>query len=185
MKKIAKSVIILVIINIILNLIINVVKYLLNVEINEIVAYIIYFLENIIILVIGVKILWQKFNVETVKKIVYIFTAVLVIYNIFSVAMAMTQYEEYFSRASSRNNIMNYSSSSETMNGQETIEEAIKATQQEMEEEKNDYYALLIRSNVVIYNIIIIVLYCFIAPKWFEAQKKEVVQNNKYDFYKE
>ena len=94
MKKIAKSVIILVIINIILNLIINVVKYLLNVEINEIVAYIIYFLENIIILVIGVKILWQKFNVETVKKIVYIFKAVLVIYNIFSVAMAMSQYEE-------------------------------------------------------------------------------------------
>ena len=91
MKKIAVSVIKLIIINIALNLIINVVKYLLDVEINEIVAYIIYFVENLIIVFIAVKILWQKFNVETVKKIAYILTIVLVIYNIFSVMMAMTQ----------------------------------------------------------------------------------------------
>lgn len=185
MKKIAVSVIKLIVMNIILNLMINVVKYLLNVEINEIVAYIIYLLENIMILFIGVKFLWQKFNVETVKKIVYIFTAVLVIYNIFSVAMAMAQYEEYYSIASSRNNIMNDTSLPEIQNAQETVEETIRATQQQMEEEKNDYYALLIRSNGVIYNIIIIVLYCFIAPKWFKVQKKEEVQDNKYDFYKE
>ena len=88
MKKIAVSVIKLIIINIILNLIINVAKFLLDIEINEIVAYIIYFVENVIILFIGVKILWQKFNVETVKKIAYILATVLVLYNIFSVAMS-------------------------------------------------------------------------------------------------
>ena len=93
MKKIAVSVIKLIIINIILNLIINAVKYALDVEINEIVAYIIYFIENLIIIFIGVKILWQKFNVETVKKIVYIVTVIFILYNIFSVAMAITQYE--------------------------------------------------------------------------------------------
>ena len=68
MKKIAKSVIVLVIINIILNVIINIVKSSIGVEINEIVAYIIYLVENIMIAFIAVKILWQKFNVETVKK---------------------------------------------------------------------------------------------------------------------
>ena len=94
MKKIAVSVIKLIIINIILNLIINVAKFLLDIEINEIVAYIIYFVENVIILFIGVKILWQKFNVETVKKIAYILATVLVLYNIFSVAMSITEYEK-------------------------------------------------------------------------------------------
>ena len=179
MKKIAKSLIVLVIINIILNVIINIVKNSIGLEINEIVAYIIYLVENIIIAFIAVKILWQKFNVETVKKIAYILTAVLVIYNIFTVAVAMMQYENNLSRVSSQNNLMNYNS--EITDAQETIE----STQQHMEEEKDDYYALLIRSNGVIYNIIIIVLYCFIAPKWFKAQKQEVVPDNKYDFYKE
>ena len=89
MKKIAISVLKLIIMNIILNITINGVKYLLGIEINEIVAYIIYLLENSIILFIAVKILWQKFNVETVKKIVYIFSAVIIIYNIFSIAIAM------------------------------------------------------------------------------------------------
>ncbi len=183
MKKIAKSVIVLVIINIILNVIINIVKSSIGVEINEIVAYIIYLVENIMIAFIAVKILWQKFNVETVKKIAYILTAVLVIYNIFTVAMAMMQYENNLSRVSSQNNFMNYDS--EITDSQETTEGTIESTQQSLEEEKDDYYALLIRSNGVIFNIIIFVLYCFIVPKWFETQKKEVVQDNKYDFYKE
>ena len=57
MKKIAISITKLIIINIIFNLIINVIKYALDLEINEIVAYIIYFIENLIIVFIGVKIL--------------------------------------------------------------------------------------------------------------------------------
>ena len=174
MKKIAVSVIKLIIINIILNLIINVAKFLLDIEINEIVAYIIYFVENVIILFIGVKILWQKFNVETVKKIAYILATVLVLYNIFSVAMSITEYEKYLSNINSQNDMINYSSS-------EQLQEAIE---QEREAEKDAYYALLIRSNGVIYNIIIVVLYCFVAPKWFKSQKQEV-QDNKYDFYKD
>ncbi len=174
MKKIAVSVIKLIIINIILNLIINVAKFLLDIEINEIVAYIIYFVENVIILFIGVKILWQKFNVETVKKIAYILATVLVLYNIFSVAMSITEYEKYLSNINSQNDMINYSSS-------EQLQEAIE---QEREAEKDAYYALLIRSNGVIYNIIIIVLYCIVAPKWFKSQKQEV-QDNKYDFYKD
>ena len=147
MKKIAVSVIKLIIINIILNLIINVAKFLLDIEINEIVAYIIYFVENVIILFIGVKILWQKFNVETVKKIAYILATVLVLYNIFSVAMSITEYEKYLSNINSQNDMINYSSS-------EQLQEAIE---QEREAEKDAYYALLIRSNGVIYNIIIVV----------------------------
>ena len=174
MKKIAVSVIKLIIINIILNLIINVAKFLLDIEINEIVAYIIYFVENVIILFIGVKILWQKFNVETVKKIAYILATVLVLYNIFSVAMSITEYEKYLSNINSQNDMINYSSS-------EQLQEAIE---QEREAEKDAYYALLIRSNGVIYNIIIVVLYCFVAPKWFQSQKQEG-QDNKYDFYKD
>lgn len=174
MKKIAVSVIKLIIINIILNLIINVAKFLLDIEINEIVAYIIYFVENVIILFIGVKILWQKFNVETVKKIAYILATVLVLYNIFSVAMSITEYEKYLSNINSQNDMINYSSS-------EQLQEAIE---QEREAEKDAYYALLIKSNGVIYNIIIIVLYCIVAPKWFKSQKQEV-QDNKYDFYKD
>lgn len=174
MKKIAVSVIKLIIINIILNLIINVAKFLLDIEINEIVAYIIYFVENVIILFIGVKILWQKFNVETVKKIAYILATVLVLYNIFSVAMSITEYEKYLSNINSQNDMINYNSS-------EQLQEAIE---QEREAEKDAYYALLIRSNGVIYNIIIVVLYCFVAPKWFQSQKQEV-QDNKYDFYKD
>ena len=174
MKKIAVSVIKLIIINIILNLIINVAKFLLDIEINEIVAYIIYFVENVIILFIGVKILWQKFNVETVKKIAYILATVLVLYNIFSVAMSITEYEKYLSNINSQNDMINYSSS-------EQLQEAIE---QEREAEKDAYYALLIKSNGVIYNIIIIVLYCIVAPKWFKSQKQEV-QDNKYGFYKD
>ena len=174
MKKIAVSVIKLIIINIILNLIINVAKFLLDIEINEIVAYIIYFVENVIILFIGVKILWQKFNVETVKKIAYILATVLVLYNIFSVAMSITEYEKYLSNINLQNDMINYSSS-------EQLQEAIE---QEREAEKDAYYALLIKSNGVIYNIIIIVLYCIVAPKWFKSQKQEV-QDNKYDFYKD
>ena len=177
MKKIAISITKLIIINIIFNLIINVIKYALDLEINEIVAYIIYFIENLIIVFIGVKILWQKFNVETVKKIVYIITIIFILYNIFSVAMAMTQYEKYLSNMNSQNNMMNYSSSAE-------LEEAKETMEQEREAEKDAYYALLIRSNGVIYNIIIIVLYCIVAPKWFKSQKQEV-QDNKYDFYKD
>lgn len=183
MKKIAKSVIVLVIINIILNVIIQTVKNLIGLEINEIVACIIYLVENIIIAFIGVKILWQKFNIETVKKIAYILTAVLVIYNIFSVAMAMMQYESNLARVSSQNNLINYNS--EITNSQETIEGTMESTQQHMEEEKDDYYALLIRSNGVIYNIIIIILYCFIIPKWFKTQKQAVQDDSKYDFYKD
>ena len=70
--------------------------------------------------------------------------------------------------------MINYSSS-------EQLQEAIE---QEREAEKDAYYALLIRSNGVIYNIIIVVLYCFVAPKWFQSQKQEG-QDNKYDFYKD
>lgn len=183
MKKIAVSVIKLIIINIILNLVINVVRYLLDVEINEIVAYIIYFVENLIIVFIGVKILWQKFNVETVKKILYIVTIVLVIYNIFSVMIAITQYEKNLSNINSQSNLTNYSSSTEIAE-EEIIKDANEAMEQAREAEKDAYYTLLIRSNGVIYNIIIIVLYCFIAPKWFKSQKQEI-QDNKYDFYKE
>lgn len=184
MKKIAVSVIKLIIINIALNLIINVVKYLLDVEINEIVAYIIYFVENLIIVFIAVKILWQKFNVETVKKIAYILTIVLVIYNIFSVMMAMTQYEKNLANINSQNNMINNSSSTEIVE-EGIIEGANEAMEQVREAEKDAYYALLIRSNGVIYNIIIIVLYCIVAPKWFKSQKQEVLQDNKYDFYKD
>ena len=185
MKKIAISVLKLIIMNIILNITINGVKYLLGIEINEIVAYIIYLLENSIILFIAVKILWQKFNVETVKKIVYIFSAVIIIYNIFSIAIAMLHYEKYYSTVSSPNNILNYSSSTEVMDTQETIEETIQNAQQQLKVEKDDYYSMLVRTNGVIYNIIIILLFCFIAPKWFKTQKKEIQDSNKYDFYKE
>ena len=178
MKKIAISVVKLIIINIIFNLIINVIKYALDLEINEIVAYIIYFIENLIIVFIGVKILWQKFSTENVKKIVYIITIVFVLYNIFSVAMAMTQYEKYLSNINSQNNMMNYSSSEE-------LEEANEAIQQKREAEKDAYYALLIRSNGVIYNVILVVLYCFVAPKWFKSQKQEIQDSKKYDFYKD
>ena len=178
MKKIAISITKLIIINIIFNLIINVIKYALDLEINEIVAYIIYFIENLIIVFIGVKILWQKFNVETVKKIVYIITIIFILYNIFSVAMAMTQYEKYLSNMNSQNNMMNYSSSAE-------LEEAKETMEQEREAEKDAYYALLIRSNGVIYNVILVVLYCFVAPKWFKSQKQEIQDSNKYDFYKD
>lgn len=178
MKKIAISITKLIIINIIFNLIINVIKYALDLEINEIVAYIIYFIENLIIVFIGVKILWQKFNVETVKKIVYIVTIIFILYNIFSVAMAMTQYEKYLSNMNSQNNMMNYSSSAE-------LEEAKETMEQEREAEKDAYYALLIRSNGVIYNVILVVLYCFVAPKWFKSQKQEIQDSNKYDFYKD
>lgn len=185
MKKIAVSVIKLIIINITLNLIINAVKYALDVEINEIVAYIIYFIENLIIIFIGVKILWQKFNVETVKKIVYIVTVIFILYNIFSVAMAITQYEKYLTNVNSQNSMMNYSSSTVTGEGQEVIENSNEIIEQEREAEKDAYYALLIRSNGIIYNIMVIVLYCFVAPKWFKSQKQAVQDDSKYDFYKD
>ena len=97
--------------------------------------------------------------------------------------MAMMQYESNLARVSSQNNLINYNS--EITNSQETIEGTMESTQQHMEEEKDDYYALLIRSNGVIYNIIIIILYCFIIPKWFKTQKQAVQDDSKYDFYKD
>ena len=92
--------------------------------------------------------------------------------------MAMTQYEKYLSNMNSQNNMMNYSSSAE-------LEEAKETMEQEREAEKDAYYALLIRSNGVIYNVILVVLYCFVAPKWFKSQKQEIQDSNKYDFYKD
>ena len=71
------------------------------------------------------------------------------------------------------------------MDTQETIEETIQNAQQQLKVEKDDYYAMLVRTNGVLYVYLFIVLFCFIAPKWFKTQKKEIQDSNKYDFYKE
>ena len=44
---------------------------------------------------------------------------------------------------------------------------------------REEYYAFLLRAYVVIYNLITIIIYCFVAPKWFKLQN----QNNRtFDF---
>lgn len=190
MKKIVLEIVKLVVLSIALNIILNVIIYLFNIEISEIASYGICIIRNLCIVFMGVKILWKDMDMETLKKILIAFTVVLVAYNIFSVVKDIAEYEEQIHSEIPRGNIQ-YDDTLTERERKElqkfvgTLRSAAENLQEYLKQEREEYYALLLRAYVVIYNLITIIIYCFVAPKWFELQNQKNQNNRTFDFYKE
>lgn len=176
MKEIVIGVIKLIILTIVLNIVINLVQSFLQIENTELISYIIYLVKNIIIIYIGIKIFWADLDLETVKKIALTFIIIIIAYNIFDVAKSIMEYEESLSTDYSNYTVQYDKTLTKKERKQlqetvETIREAGENLQNYMKEHRVEYYSLLIRAYIVIYSIILIGLYCFVAPKWFEIQR--------------
>ena len=188
MKKIVIEVIKLIALNIVINIFINLLINFIHIEISEFVAYIIFLLKHIIIIYVGIKHFWKDLDSEAVKKISLIFMIIIIAYNIFDVAKSISEYEESLSIDFSSTPIqydenLNSRERKELEEARETVRQAGQNIQNYMKENRDEYYALLIRVYVVIYSIIAIVLYCFVAPKWFNIQGTKNKKNQKFDFY--
>lgn len=178
MKKVVVEVIKLIVLSIILNIVTNFINYFIQFESSELVAYIIYLVKHMIIIYMGVKIFGEDLELETVKKIVLTFMIVTITYNVFFVAKSMADYEQSLSMQFSDRTIqydetLTKRERKELEEVTETIAKAGQNIQKYLEEEKDEYYEQLIRIYVIIYSIIVIVLYCFVAPKWFVVQKSK------------
>ncbi len=176
MKKIVLEVIKLVVLTIALNIILNVIKYMFDLQINEIGSYVIYAIKHLCIICMGVNILWEDLDLQTVKKITICFTIVIVVYNIFYTVKAIVESEELLANDTSQSTFQYDDSLTERENEEikefmETLEGASQNLKQYLEEGKGEYYAQLFRIYVIIFNIITAALYCFVAPKWFDLQE--------------
>lgn len=184
MKKIVLETIKLIVLSIALNIILNVIIYLFNIEISEIASYVICIIRNLCIVFMGIKILWKDMEMETLKKILIAFTVVLVAYNIFYVTKNIAEYEEQIQSEIPQGNIQydDTLTERERKELQEfvgTLRSASENLQEYLIQGREEYYAFLLRAYVVIYNLITIIIYCFVAPKWFKLQNQK---NRTFDF---
>ncbi len=190
MKKIVVEVIKLIVLDLALNLVTYLIKNFTHTEITEFMSYIIYLVKNSIIIYVGIKIFWKNLELETVKKIALTFMMITIVYNVFDVVKSIADYEQSLSIDFSNRTIeydetLTQRERKELEEVSETVRKAGQNIQKYLEENREEYYAQLIRAYVVIYSIIVIVLYCFVAPKWFEIQKEKEKKNPTFDFYKE
>ncbi len=190
MKKVVVGVIKLIVLNIALNIVISLIRHFTQIEITEWMAYIIYLVKNSIIIYVGIKIFWKDLDLDTVKKIVLTFMIITIIYNVFDVAKSIIEYEESLSTQFSNEPIQYDETLTERERKQidevrETLRKAGENLQKYLKEHREEYYVQSIRAYIVVYSIILIGLYCFVAPKWFEVQKAKEQKNPTFDFYKE
>ena len=188
MKRIVIEVIKLIALNIVINIVTNLLINFTHIEITEFLAYIIFLLKHIIIIYVGIKHFWKDLDSEAVKKISLIFMAVIIAYNIFYTIKSISEYEYNLSADFSSDSTyysmdLNSKERRELAEMKEIVMQASQNLQKYLEKYRDEYYALLIRGYVVIYNIIVIALYCFVAPKWFNIQSTKNKKNQKFDFY--
>ena len=190
MKKIIIEVIKLLVVNVIVNLIFNILVYLLKLEISEFANYLICIVKSIGIVFIGVNVLWDDMDKETLKKVLIAFTVILVVYNIFDVVKDIAEYEESINQGVPMENIqfddtLTNRERKELQEFLETLRAASENLREYLIENRDEYYALLLRAYVIINNLITIAIYCFVAPKWFELRNQKRQNNRTVDFYKE
>ena len=188
MKRIVIEVIKLIALNIVINIVTNLLINFTHIEITEFLAYIIFLLKHIIIIYVGIKHFWKDLDSEAVKKISLTFMAVIIAYNIFYTIKSISEYEYNLSADFSSDSTyysmdLNSKERRELAEMKEIVMQASQNLQKYLEKYRDEYYALLIRGYVVIYNIIVIALYCFVAPKWFNIQSTKNKKNQKFDFY--
>lgn len=188
MKRIVIEVIKLIALNIVINIVTNLLINFTHIEITEFLAYIIFLLKHIIIIYVGIKHFWKDLDSEAVKKISLIFMAVIIAYNIFYTIKSISEYEynlsvDFSSDSTYYSMDLNSKERRELAEMKEIVMQASQNLQKYLEKYRDEYYALLIRGYVVIYNIIVIALYCFVAPKWFNIQSTKNKKNQKFDFY--
>lgn len=175
MKEIVKEVIRLLLVNVIINLVFNGLLDIFNLQTNELVSYLICILTSIGIVFIGVNALWKDVDIDDLKKVLIVFSIILVVYNVFYVGKEMKEYEELIDSEIPQSSIEydNTLTNSERKQLQEiigTLRSATETLQEYLIQERDTYYAFLFRAYIVIYNLITIIMYCFIAPKWFGLQ---------------
>ncbi len=190
MKEIVIGVVKLIVLDLALNIVINLIQQFTQIEITELLSYIVYLVKNIIIIYVGIKIFWKDLDLETVKKIALVFMIIMIVCNVIDVVKSIAEYEEGLSMQFSNQAIQYDETLTERERKQleevrETLRKAGENLQKYMEEHREEYYAQSIRAYIVVYSIILIGLYCFVAPKWFEIQREKEKKNPTFDFYKE
>ena len=189
MKEVVVGVIKLTVLTVVLNIVTNLIQDFTQIEVTEWMAYIIYLVKNIIIIYVGIKIFWKDLDLETVKKIAIGIMIVIIAFNVIYVTKSIVEYEEGLSIQFSNEPIQYDETITERErelleDAMETITKAGQNLQNYMKELREDYYGQLLRVYVVVFNLMAIGLYGFVAPKWFEAQKAKEQKNPTFDFYK-
>ena len=189
MKEVVVGVIKLTVLTVVLNIVTNLIQDFTQIEVTEWMAYIIYLVKNIIIIYVGIKIFWKDLDLETVKKIAIGIMIVIIAFNVIYVTKSIVEYEEGLSIQFSNEPIQYDETITEREREQidevrETLRKAGENLQKYLKEHREEYYVQSIRAYIVVYSIILIGLYCFVAPKWFEVQKAKEQKNPTFDFYK-
>ncbi len=94
MKEIVIGGVKLIVLDLALNIVINLIQQFTQIEITELLSYIVYLVKNIIIIYVGIKIFWKDLDLGTVKKIALVFMIIMIVCNVIDVVKSIAEYEE-------------------------------------------------------------------------------------------